>query len=94
MSVKLQKKLQGRVEMCLNTARVHPDWFAREENRVRAQAYMNAQDDALNDDECNALIALHKMVVAMERDGGLQGPQFKPVRDILSVLEKIWTDGR
>lgn len=91
MSVKLQKKLAGRVEMCLNTARHHPDKQVQDDNQVRAQAYMNAMDDAKNDDECNALVELWKAVDQAVKDKLLVGTDYLPIHAALDKLEEVWT---
>ena len=89
-AVQLRKKLAGRVEMCLNTAKLHPDPHVRDEMRIRATCYMNAEQDAKDDDEVNALITLWQAVEGVNDNHGLQGPQFKEVRRALEELNKIW----
>jgi hypothetical protein len=91
MSAKLRERLIGRVGMCLNTARIHPDKTVQDENQIRAKAYMTAADDAEHDDECNALVDLWKAVTNAEKLGHLALPEHQGVRSALNALEKVWT---
>lgn len=89
--VKLREKLRGRVEMCLNTANLHTDEHVRHDSRIRAQAYMNAEEDAERDDECNALVELWKAVDYAEKNGALENQAHRPIVEALRALDRVWT---
>lgn len=91
MSTKLQQRFKGRVEMALNTARIHPDRHVQHDCQIRAQAYMNAMDDVKSDEECNALVDLWKAVDELDKRGEIDGSKFERVHAVLGKLEEIWT---
>lgn len=88
--MKVLFRLKGRVEMAINTARIHPDKHVVEECQVRAKAYMNAIDDVQNDEELKALDRLFKEVHNARTRGVLQGPQFEQINAAFDEALKPW----
>ena len=59
------KRLIGRAQQALNTARTHPDKAVQDNNHLRAQTYMTAVDDVKNDEELRAGMHLAWMVALL-----------------------------
>ncbi len=66
--VNIFKRLMGRAEQALNTARHHPDKHVQDDNHTRAKAYFCAVDDVKNDEEIRAGMHLAWMIVMMWED--------------------------
>lgn len=66
------KRLMGRAEMAINTARRHPDKKVQDDNQIRARAFMTAVDDVKEDEEIKAGMHLAWLTVMLWESGAIR----------------------